>query len=396
MRITVVTSFFLPVPPVAGGASEKIWFRLAKEFAAAGHDVTLVSRTWPGLPERATGDGLIYLRLPGFDHTRQLWRNLVLDLLWSIKVSRKLPPCDIVVCNSVTLPAYLPLFRPSIGRIVAVLGRMPKGHGYFYGGVHRLLATSGAVQSKIGAENPRLRGRTHVVLNPIDWPLHQSAINKAAPPSPLTIGYVGRLNPEKGIEILLQAAAELVRRPGLPAWRLLIIGPQEVAEGGGGRTYVESLRNLALLSGAEVSIEGPVYDVASLARIYGSLDIFCYPSLAEKGEGLSVGPIEAMAAGAVPVVSALDCYRDVIRHDQNGLVFDHRAPDRAERLADAFAGLLSDPERRRRLSANACADSRRHDYKVVAAEILDDFRSLAALAPGVDRGRPAGTIPIRK
>ena len=36
MRITIVTGFFLPVPPVRGGSTEKIWHRLAREFAAAG------------------------------------------------------------------------------------------------------------------------------------------------------------------------------------------------------------------------------------------------------------------------------------------------------------------------------------------------------------------------
>ena len=48
MKINIATGFFLPVPPAAGGATEKIWHRLAQVFAAAGHEVTFISRTWPG------------------------------------------------------------------------------------------------------------------------------------------------------------------------------------------------------------------------------------------------------------------------------------------------------------------------------------------------------------
>ena len=378
MKISIVCSFFLPVPPVRGGAMEKIWFRLGREFAARGHAVTLFSRTWPGFPDEETIDGVRILRLPGFDHTRRTWSNLALDLIWGLRVARRLPPGDIVACNTVSLPAHLSLTRPAAGRVVVILSRMSKGHAHFYGRIDRLVATSEAVKTRALAENPRLRGRTLVLPNPIDWRLHQASVNKAAPPAPLTIGYVGRLHPEKGVEILVQAAAALARRPSLPAWRLRLVGPQKVAEGGGGEAHVDALRRLAAAAGADISIEAPIYDPEKLARVYGSLDIFCYPSLAEKGEGLSVAPIEAMAAEAVPVVSALDCYRDVIEDGMNGLVFDHRAPDRADRLADCLAELLIDPARRGRMAVRARDDSRRFDYGAVADDLLADFARLAA------------------
>lgn len=379
---------------------EKIWFRLAREFAAAGHEVTHVSRTWPTFPHHETIDGVRMVRLKGYNHTRKLWRNLFLDLLFGIRVARHLPSGDIVACNTVTLPVHLSFFRPKAGKVVAVLGRMPKGHARFYGRVDRLVATSEAVQTKVIQENAKLAPRTLVFPNPIDWKLHQlakekydaqlaaasvfSAVAGNTTPSsptetrPLTISFVGRMNPEKGIEILLHAAAELARRPGLPAWKLRLVGPQSIAEGGGGEAYVGSLRDLATQAGADVSVEAPIYDAEKLAAVYASTDIFCYPSLAEKGEGLSVAPLEAMAAGAVPVLSSLDCYDDVIRSGENGLLFDHRAPDRAVRLADAFTILLTDSARRLRMSTAAQADSRPFDYSSVAADLLADFATLAS------------------
>ena len=373
MKITVVTSFFLPVPPVAGGAMEKIWFRLAREFVAAGHEVSFYSRSWPGFPAEENIDGVRMVRVGGFDHTRRLWANLLLDFIWGLRVAARLPRADVVACNTVSLPVYLRLIRPRAGRVVAVLGRMPKGHAHFYGRVDRLIATSGAVRDRVVFENERLAGRTRVFPNPIDWQLHHRYAAKPADPAPLVIGYVGRLHPEKGIEILLEAAAILANRPGLPSWKLRLVGPQGVAEGGGGDAYVARLRAMAAAAGADVVIEPPVYDVERLAAIYGGMNLFCYPSLAEKGEGLSVAPIEAMAAGAVPVVSSLDCYRDVIRDGENGLLFDHRSPERASLLAGCLARLLGDRAFRENLASRSAVDSKAFDYSVVAAAILADF-----------------------
>ena len=39
MKITIVLGAFFPVPPIKGGAVEKIWFALGQEFARRGHDV---------------------------------------------------------------------------------------------------------------------------------------------------------------------------------------------------------------------------------------------------------------------------------------------------------------------------------------------------------------------
>jgi len=377
VKISIVSGFFLPVPPVQGGAAEKIWFRFAREFAAAGHQVTHFSRTWPGFPETETIDGVRLVRLRGYNHTRRLWQNLLLDFIWGMRIVPKLQSGDIVVCNTVSLPAHLAFTRPSAGRVVAILGRMPKGQGRFYGRVDRLAATSEAVRAKILSENPRLRERTRVFSNPVDWELHHAATKKAPESEPRTIGFVGRLHPEKGIEILIGAAAEMARRTDLPPWRLRLVGPQSVSQGGGGEAYVESLRVLASEAGAAISVEPPIYEAGALAQVYGSLDIFCYPSLAEKGEGLSVAPIEAMASGAVPVVSALECYNDLIRNGSNGRVFDHHATDRTTRLAGILAELLRDSGQRRRVAIQAQADARSFDYPVVAKALLDDFAQLA-------------------
>lgn len=379
MRITIVMGFFLPIPPLAGGATEKIWFRLGALMAAAGHDITIVSRRWPGLPDSETAGRLTHIRVPGMPHTASLARNLLLDFLWSLRVVRCLPPGDVVVCNTVSLPVYLRRVRPSAGRVAVVLGRMPKGQVRFYGGVDLILATGPSVAERALAENLRLASRTRVFPNPIDWPRHSGASRQSTSSTPLTIGFVGRIHPEKGLDLLLAACAHLVTtRPDLPPWRIQLVGPWTVPQGGGGERYRDALLSAhASPLGDRLTFTGPEFDAERLAQHYGAMDVFCYPSLADQGETFGISVAEAMAAGAVPVVSGLVCFRELIRDGDTGLVFDHRAPDASHRLADALARLLLDSTLRRTIAARAQAHARRYDFTESARAVLTFLAPLA-------------------
>jgi glycosyltransferase involved in cell wall biosynthesis len=381
VKITIVAGFLLPLPPVRGGATEKIWHRLSQQFVAAGHEVTVISRTWPGFPARETINGVQHLRIRGADHTRYLALNLILDFIWGLRVTRVLPAADIVITNTVALPVWLRWLKPAAGRVVAVIARMPKGQARLYGRVDLLLSLSAAVTARLVAENPALAVRIVPFPFPIDWQLHAAA---AARTTPIIIGYIGRLNPEKGLPLLFQAAALVAARSDLPPWRLAVLGPVAVAAGGGGESWVESLRTAAGAAlGERLQVLPPEFDPTKLARHYGTIDIFCYPSLAEQGETFGVAVAEAMAAGCAPVVSDLACFRELVRDGETGLVFNHAAPDAAALLAEAVLRLLRDPDLRLRLANQAQAHARQFDFEQVARDLLRDLARLdtSDLAP---------------
>jgi glycosyltransferase involved in cell wall biosynthesis len=383
MKIAITFGFFLPVPPARGGATEKIWFNLGRRLAARGHSVSLFARTWEDWPTIEQVDGMEIRRVPGWDHRARLWQNLLLDFRWGLRLRRLLPRDAAVIAHNVFLPILLrlpPRHRPPV---CVVLGRMPKGQVRFYGSTDRIFATSQAVAAQARRENPRAAARIKVLRNCIDWPAFQDS-PKRDPSTPLRIGYAGRIHPEKGLDILVRAAGLLAEDPKLPPWEVALIGPVRTTDGGGGEQFLDSLRRLAREHGAggRVQFLPPAYNPTDLVRFYCSLDIFCYPTRAEKGEGLSVAPIEAMAAGAVPVLSRLDCFADLVRTNENGLLFDHRAADADCRLAAELAALLRDADRRKRLGAAARATARDFDYGTVAAELdLDLCSLLAGTAP---------------
>jgi glycosyltransferase involved in cell wall biosynthesis len=378
VRITIVTGFFLPVPPLGGGATEKIWYGLAKIFASQGHSVVVISRRWPGLADNENVDGVRHLRLPGFNHTRLLAANLVLDFIWGIRATAAAPKADVIICNTISMPSWLHRLKSSAGKVAVMIGRVPKGQLLFYRDVARIYVPSTFVAGKV--RSARLSKLTRVTGYPIDWPLHARSAARTAPP--LTIGYIGRLNPEKGIALLVRAAIKLSSRPGLPEWRLRLVGPSGVGEGGGGEQWLGALKEVAnRFLGQRVEWLPPEFDPVRLAEIYGSLDVFCYPSLAEKGETFGVSVAEAMAAGCAVVVSKLSCFSDLIMDGRNGLVFDHQASNAEDLLADRIAILLSDGWLRHEIANHGQAYSSRFDYPQVAGLILADLALLTGAGP---------------
>jgi glycosyltransferase involved in cell wall biosynthesis len=380
MKITIVSGFFLPVPPVAGGAMEKTWWRLAREFATRGHHVTLISRCWQDWPIEELSDGVRILRVRGFDHRRRRSANLLLDAIWGLRVHRRLPAADILVTNTVALPIWVRPLRAGAGRLVVNLNRFPKGQLRWYRDIARVQAASATIAAAAVEQAPRLANVIRVTPNPIECRRFAAASQQRARAShPVTIGYFGRIHPEKGLQLLIEAARRLNAQRDLPEWRLELRGPVEIAQGGGGPAFARELDALAepLQHAGRYARFPPEFDAERLARAFANLDVFCYPTVAEKGEALPVAVLEAMAAARPVVVTALSCFREYVQdHETGRLLASWHEADAAERLAGLLASLVREPETRARLGGAAQAAVASLDHSTVADTMLADFQSI--------------------
>ena len=371
MKITIVLGAFLPVPPTMGGAIEKVWYALAQEFARRGHEVVLVSRKMPSQPKEETANGIRHLRVPGFDTPPSLVWLKFLDLIYSWRVKRVLPAADILVTNTFWLPI---LVRDSgHGKIYVHVGRYPKGQMRFYRHAARLQAPSTTIAEAIAAETSQRSKTISVVPYPAPASVPET-VSSIADREKIIL-YVGRVHPEKGVHLLIEAFVQGTRT-AFAEWKLMIVGPAESRFGGGGNDYLFRLKRSIGQSEERIILAGSIFDPAELEKTFRSARLFVYPSLAERGESFGLAPLEAMTHGCAVLVSRLECFADFIRDGETGFVFDHRGIDPAGSLRRKMEMIVADEPQFARIAQAGHTKSAGYSLERVADLFIADFTSL--------------------
>ncbi len=180
--------------------------------------------------------------------------------------------------------------------------------------------------------------------------------------------HVGRLAPEKNLDVLIQAFRTAHESLGDRA-RFLVAGDGPLSE------RVNLRLPWALRFG--------FVPVAWLADLYALSDL-CV--LTSETETCGLVALEAMASG-VPVVAAdAGGFRDTVVHGSNGLLVSAHDPSA---FAAAVVGLTMERETRRGLSAQARITAVARDSAIEDAELLDQYRALLGREPERDVWRAA-------
>jgi glycosyltransferase involved in cell wall biosynthesis len=202
--------------------------------------------------------------------------------------------------------------------------------------------------------------RRQIAVAPLG--IHFDGLEPRAPASdrPLTIGYLARIAPEKGLHQLASAYIRLRRELGLENARLEVAGylaPEH-------RTYLDGVSKAL----AGVGLEGEfrchetIDRPRKLAFLQG-LDLLSVPSPYAEPKGLYL--LEALACGVPVVEPRHGAFPEMIEKTGGGVLF---APGDIGDLAARLLELAKDPARRHELGRRGSENVRRHYSAAQMAE----------------------------
>lgn len=320
MRVGLVCPYDMDAP----GGVQQLVTELAGQLRASGEEVVLVGAGAPVALDRREPDQAIIragtpFRLRGNKSTVPLtlaptsWRRVgaALGDVDVVNIHEPLIPLvgwaalATAKPTVVTFHADVPGWVERLYRLAPLLGRRMRS------------ATLTAVSKTAARAVPPSWGEVSIVPNAIDVDSYDLPVERL----PHRIAFLGRDDPRKGLDVLLEAWPSIQR--SRPAAELVVMG----ADRGGplaGVTY------LGPVSGDEKR------------RVLASSAIYVAPNLG--GESFGIVIAEAMAAGCAVVASDLAAFREVL--DDCGRVVP---PGDHEALAREVSALLGDGDEVRRL-----------------------------------------------
>jgi D-inositol-3-phosphate glycosyltransferase len=189
--------------------------------------------------------------------------------------------------------------------------------------------------------------------------------------------FVGRIDPVKGLDFLLDgyAALRATWTDGAPP-RLVIVGGELTPAGLG--ADLARIHDLAVARGiAEGITFAGSQPHERLPEYYAAADLVVVPS---RYESFGLVAVEGMACGTPVIASRVGGLPYTVEDGTNGFLVPYGA---AEQLAAASARVLHDPTLWAQLSAGAIATAQRFGWEQVTERILALYREVVAqrLAP---------------
>ncbi|MEV5175800.1 glycosyltransferase family 1 protein [Streptomyces flaveolus] len=218
----------------------------------------------------------------------------------------------------------------------------------------RTLAPSSAAQSDLEEHGiPRVRLWPRGVDTVRFRPQHRDEAlrRELAPNGELIVGYVGRLAPEKHVELLSGVC-------GLAGVRVVVVGD------GPSQAHLTEALPGAVFLGRRTGDE--------LARIFASLDVFAHTG---PFETFCQTVQEAMASGVPVVAPATGGPLDLVDHGRTGLLVP---PRDAAAVEEAVRALAADPVRRAAYGAIARATVEGRTWAAVGDQLIAHYDDVLA------------------
>ncbi|SFK02550.1 Glycosyltransferase involved in cell wall bisynthesis [Halobacillus dabanensis] len=174
--------------------------------------------------------------------------------------------------------------------------------------------------------------------------------------APYLLTYVGRLAPEKGLDILMEVSRRIP--PHLNEhihWLLVGNGPMY------GQLRKQAPANMTFTG----YISGTV-----LSQIYARSTLFIFPS---KTETFGNVVLEALASGTPAIVSKAGGVQEIVDNEKTGILCE---PDHPQAFSEAVIHLLSNPVKLTNMSKNARQEALGRSWEEVFKKLLLDYESV--------------------
>jgi glycosyltransferase involved in cell wall biosynthesis len=185
-----------------------------------------------------------------------------------------------------------------------------------------------------------------------------------------TVGYLARIAPEKGLQVLCEAYVRLRAQSAGQSARLVAAGylPPEH------HTYLDEARSILRRAGLEHEFEycGEV-DRHEKIRFLQTLHVLSVPTVYEEPKGMFL--LEAMACGVPVVQPRRGAFPEIVSRTNGGVIVN---PDDPQALADGILGLWRDLRKAAELGKAGSAGVRQHYSVERVAQIAEDVYAAVA------------------
>lgn len=409
-KIAIISSGLAKIPVDRGGGIEEHVWKIAIPIAAQGHKVVVIDRSYSKDDKRVENrDGIRIERLRAPLVTWHRLGNLLGKRTYTIRFvlnqvifflsiinSKILSGFDVVVSFETIQSFLFALFGGSTirNKLFYVYSSSSFPPGKFMGLSQRRLVKIAEDVTRIALRNMRciicqnlelksallrlgIEARRITVIPPgidIDeWGelLDSNHFQRPTQKQEKIILFVGRINPQKGIEYAVQALSLLSKSRADLSLRLLIVGPDAFFDAWYESDYSKSLKALVKMH----SLDGRVQFLGAVTRkelgsLYRNADFVVVPSLSET-YGLVVS--EAMSFGKPVIGTDVAGIRMQIQNGKDGIIVPTRNP---AAIASALEFLIDNPDEMKRISNNALASARTRTWSIVANRFLKAFEEI--------------------
>lgn len=173
------------------------------------------------------------------------------------------------------------------------------------------------------------------------------------------ISYIGRLDAEKHLYVLLKAFGQILKTTKA---HLLVVGFG---------TDADNLKLLAYESGLSkhITFTGFVTD-DEIAALHKVGTVYCMPSPAELQ---SIATLEAMASGQPIVAVNAGALWELCQNERNGFLCDQ---DNDDQIAKSLLKIITDPDLRKKMSQESIAIAATHDLEYTLKRFEEIYTDL--------------------